>query len=103
MVFLTHGGLHGSTEHYLWTVIKYEPGKFLVEYQVTASDRVWFITVVCKGLGEQTNVDVTYSYIATAESGREKVQHQLNTIFASGLQDWQAAINYYIKTGKQLH
>jgi hypothetical protein len=102
MVFQTKGGLHGSTETYTWTIVNYEPAQFTIEYLVSASDRLWFITVRCKAQGENTSATVTYSYTGLTPDGNQKNKAAIHNMFASDLKDWEKAINYYLKNGTQL-
>ncbi|HMJ70836.1 MAG TPA: SRPBCC family protein [Cyclobacteriaceae bacterium] len=103
MVFCTRGGLHGSTETYTWVVVNYEPNRSTIEYMVTASERLWFITVSCNPAGANTMATVTYSYTGLTEEGNRKNEVAIKDMFASNLKDWEAAINHYLKTGTQLH
>jgi hypothetical protein len=103
MVFQTLGGLHGSAEMYTWTIVKFQPTDHIIEYQVTASDRLWFITVVCSSSGSSTNVSVTYSYTGLTPDGNLKNQKSIEDMFIEDLNDWERAINHYLRTGTQLH
>lgn len=102
MVFRTQGGLHGSTESYTWAVVNYEPASATIEYLVTASERLWFITVSCTAAGSATEATVTYSYTGLTEDGHRKNQQAIKEMFSSDLKDWEAALNHYLKTGTQL-
>jgi hypothetical protein len=102
MIFRTHGGLHGSQEPYTWVVVNYEPEQYFIEYMVSATERLWFITVKCAGAGQKTRVTVTYSYTGFTPAGIGRNAAALEEIFASDLKDWERAINHYITTGKQL-
>jgi hypothetical protein len=102
MVFRTQGGLHGSPEAYTWMIVNYEPSRGLIEYLVSASERLWIITVACIAAGSGTGVNVTYSYTALSDEAARKNEVALAGIFASDLKDWQEALNYYLATGKQL-
>lgn len=103
MIFRTQGGLHGSQEPYIWTIVNYDNNKSLIEYMVTASERLWFITVACTSAGNTTSATVTYSYTGLSEEGNRKNVAAIANIFASDLKDWEKAINHYLKTGTQLH
>jgi hypothetical protein len=103
MVFRTQGGLHGSPETYTWVIVNYEPLQSTIEYMVSASERLWFITVSCRPSGSDTLATVTYSYTGLTEEGNRKNKQAIIDMFASELKDWEAAINHYLKTGTQLH
>lgn len=102
MVFRTQGGLHGSPESYTWVIVNYEPASAIIEYMVSASERLWFITVHCRAAGSRTNATVTYSYTGLTEEGTNKNNQAIAEIFSSDLKDWEDALNHYLKTGTQL-
>jgi hypothetical protein len=100
MIFKTAAS-HPGEEDYLWAVTQFAPTKFLVEYLVSTSQRVWFITVQCTPNGKQTNVTVTYSYTGLTDHGNEMNDAALSKMYAHNLADWEDAINHYITTGKR--
>jgi hypothetical protein len=102
MIFQTRGGLHGSQETYTWAIVNYEPTSFFIEYMVSASERVWFITVKCITNVDGTLATVTYSYTGLTPEGCRRNENAINDIFSTDLKDWEDAINYYLATGKQL-
>ena len=89
-------------EDYLWAVTQYDPVKYFIEYTVTASERIWFIRVICKSYEDKTKVSVTYSYTGLSEKGNQQNREALARMFENELKDWEKAINYYLETGKQL-
>lgn len=99
MIFSTPGILPG--EQFIWAVTQYRPHDFLIEYTVSAKDRVWFITVRCKPQDEHTTVTVTYSYTGLTEQAGRLNQQALESMFVHQLKDWEDAINFYLETGKQ--
>ncbi len=100
MVFQTPG--REGEGNYTWTVTQYQPEAYLIEYTVFTSERVWFIRVAGKQHETQTEVTVTYSYTGLTEAGNRRNKVAIEKMFAHDLKDWEEAINYYIKTGKQL-
>ncbi|HYG02943.1 MAG TPA: hypothetical protein VD927_10900 [Chryseosolibacter sp.] len=87
---------------YLWALTSLIPQQ-MVEYTVSARDRVWFITVNCNAINEnQTMATVTYSYCAASEAAVDKNLIAMNRIFAQNLNDWQDAINHFLATGEKL-
>ena len=101
MVFTTSPS-NREEEKFLWTITRYEPAKFFIEYTVSTPNRVWFISVDCKPEAKNTKVTVTYSYTALNERGARLNESALAKMFAHDLRDWEEAINYYIHHGKQL-
>jgi hypothetical protein len=96
MVFRTH-------ENYTWTIVKYEPSAYLIEYLVSDPDRLWYITVQCNSAGQQTSAVITYSYTGLSEEGNRRNDAAITKMFAFDLKDWEQAINHYLKTGTQLN
>lgn len=101
MIFKTSGKHHG--EEFLWTVTQFRPQDYLVEYTVSTSERIWFIRVQCEAEGENTKATVSYTYTGLSPAGNQKNEEALKKMFTHNLTDWAEAINYYIRTGKQLH
>jgi hypothetical protein len=79
----------------------YNPKDYFVEYTVSASQRLWFISVRCRPKGTNTSVIVTYSYTGLTEQGNELNKLALDKMYARNLKDWEEAINYYLATGKR--
>lgn len=105
MVFkVVHKYPHFGEEELIWMVSQYLPKKALIEYTVIGNERVWWISVQCKELGnnEGTRTTVTYTYTGLTEKGHQTCIKQMHKMFARDLKDWEAAINYYLKTGKTL-
>lgn len=102
MVLRTHGGLHGSGEPYTWVVVRYEPENFLIEYLVSTSERLWFITVSCSPAGPNTSATITYSYTGLTDEGNKKNKKAIDDMYASELKDWEVAVNHYLRTGTRL-
>ena len=101
MVFRTQSQFEDES-CYMWALTAVEIGR-MVEYTVSARDRVWFIAVSCQALGDhQTMANVTYTYCAGSEAAIEKNILALNRIFADNLNDWQDAINHYLATGEKM-
>ncbi len=99
MMFKTPGDL--PNEDFLWAITQFRPDEFMIEYTVSAHERIWFITVKCQVDDENTRVSVTYTYTGFTEKANELNQQALTKMFASNLKDWEEAINFYIKTGQQ--
>jgi hypothetical protein len=84
---------------YTWIVTQLEPTNSKIEYTVTSSERIWFVTVRCEPKGEMTLATITYSYIGLSQKDIQRNKESLEFIFAEDLVDWQQAINYYLSTG----
>lgn len=98
MVFKTRGK-HADEPEYVWIVTTYQPDEYRIEYTVSTANRVWFITVQCESMQQETRVTVTYSYTGLNASGNERNKEMLAGMFANELKDWEAAINHYLRTG----
>jgi hypothetical protein len=90
-------------DDYLWAVTQYEPEHFKIEYTVQTEGRIWFIRVQCSPDNKETKATVTYTYTGLTEKGNQQNKEALEKMFSHDLKDWEEAINYYLKTGKQLH
>jgi hypothetical protein len=100
MIFQTSG--HAGEGKYTWVITQYQPEKYLIEYTVSTSERIWFIRVACRETGSNTEVKVSYTYTGLTDEGNRKNEQAINRMFAHDLKDWEEAINYYLKTGKLL-
>jgi len=100
MIFKTSGNHHGEGE-YLWVLSQYNPKDYFVEYTVSTSQRLWFISVRCRPRGNSTSVTVTYTYTGLTEEGNQLNKLALDKMYAHNLKDWEEAINYYLATGKR--
>ena len=98
MIFRTKG----REGDYTWIVSRYEPQQYLVEYTVYTQERVWFITVLCSGEGQATEVSVTYTYTGLTETGNALNRQALDEMFKHDLKDWEEAIAWYLVKGKIL-
>jgi hypothetical protein len=101
MIFRTKAN-HLSEDWYTWVVTRYEPENFFIEYTVSTSQRVWFISVQCAQKRSKTIAAISYVYTGLSPQGNELNQVAMKKIFAHDLKDWEEAINYYLKCGKQL-
>ena len=100
MIFQTHA--HPDEGKYTWVITQYQPEKYLIEYTVSTHERIWFIRVSCQDRKETTEVTVSYTYTSLTAEGNQKNEQALKRMYAQNLKDWEEAINYYLKTGKQL-
>ncbi|HTH55878.1 MAG TPA: hypothetical protein VL728_07505 [Cyclobacteriaceae bacterium] len=100
MVFKTSGGHHGERE-YLWVLTQFKPKEYFVEYTVSTSNRVWFISVKCEPKPKSTKVIVTYTFTSLTEQGNQLNKLALEKMYAHNLKDWEEDINYYLTTGKR--
>lgn len=99
MIFRTPG----EGELYLWAITRLDVQQHIIEYTVTAANRLWFITVQCVADLEKTCATVTYSYTALNETGHSQNRKAIEKMFEYDLADWQKAIDHYLETGNQLH
>ncbi len=105
MVFKTEPSdlFKGRESEYVWTVSKYSPEEYFVEYTVFTPERLWNITVICKkAMEEKTAVSVTYSFTGLNEEGNSKNRFHLEGMYSENLKDWERAINQYLETGEML-
>jgi hypothetical protein len=100
MVFKTSGNFHTDGD-YLWVISQFRPADYFIEYTVSTTQRLWFVSVQCASMGKNTSVRVTYTYTGLSEHGNQLNRLALEKMYAHDLADWEEAINYYIATGKQ--
>jgi hypothetical protein len=101
MIFRT-ASKYSEEKFYQWVITKYNPEKHEIEYTVSAMDRVWFIKVECREHKQFTLATVTYTYIGLTEAGHIRNRAGMESIFEQNLNDWEDAINHYLKTGEKL-
>jgi hypothetical protein len=96
--FRTPGHGHGETG-FIWTVSKYDPARFLIQYLVYSSNRIWTITIKCNPVsGHSSSAEITYSFTGLNALGNEINEHFLQIIYRHDLSDWAEDINHYLKT-----
>jgi hypothetical protein len=95
-VFVTHTHDHASTAA-VWLVKRYEPNSFLVQfYKVEPEDKVGIITVRCQPLApQQTEVEVSYEYIALSDKGRKFIERFTATDYDTFIGEWQTLLKRY--------
>jgi hypothetical protein len=101
MIFRTKGRNEGES-FYTWIISNHDPNQYLIEYTVSTSNRVWFITVSCAEKDKQTVASITYTFTNLTDEGREFNRTALDKMYAEELKDWERAINYYLATGEVL-
>ncbi len=102
MIFRTNAPHHTKEGHYLWAITKFDPETHQIEYTVSTQNRIWFISVRCLENATGTSATVCYTYTGLNEVGNELNRLALEKMYAANLNDWQEAINHYLKTGKKL-
>jgi hypothetical protein len=101
MIFQTKGQEPG--EKYTWAVTTYQPEKYLIEYTVSTTERIWFIRVACANQGDKTSATISYTYTGLTDEGSLKNKLAIEKMFKNDLSDWEEAINYYLRTGQLLN
>jgi hypothetical protein len=101
MIFKTRSGF-ADEKQYTWILSKLDQKNYLVEYTVSSTDRIWFITVQCAAHGEKTIASITYTYTSFSDLAQEKNSQSLIKMYSENLKDWEKAINHYLHTGKKL-
>jgi len=102
MVFTTPAHGHGETA-YAWIVSKYQPDNHLIEYIVSTTNRYWVISIKCRASSDtETEATVSYTFTGLTPLGNEINKHAIGKMYERNLQDWEEAINYYLKTGNAL-
>jgi len=103
MVFQTEGGHGGDPDTATWIVSKYDPKRWAIEYTVFTRARIWWISVVCHAEGkDETEARIEYTYLGLDEEANRLNRAALDRMFRHDLQDWEHAINHYLRTGTRL-
>lgn len=78
-IFVTENHDHAASDA-IWLVKKYEPDSCFVEfYKIEPEEKVGITSVKYNSIsGSETNVSVSYEYIALSEKGREFVANFTN-------------------------
>lgn len=101
MIFKSSARFEGE-QFYVWIVTQYRPSEYLIEYTVSAPDRVWFIHVQCEPIGMKTKARISYTFTSLNEHGSSLNRIALDLMYSRDLKDWEEALNYYLKTGTAL-
>lgn len=81
----------------IWLVKCYEPDNHYVQfYKVEPGDKVGIISVQCDAVtGSQTDVHVTYEYIALSEHGSKFVAEFTQEKYRAFIGEWQHLLENY--------
>ncbi len=98
MVFQTKTEYPGRESDKTWVVSRYDPKSAFIEYTVSTSARLYWITIRCEqdGGAEATRAEVTYTFTALTEAGEALIEKAARDMFARELKDWESAINAYL-------
>ncbi len=87
-----------------WIVTEYSAVNFRIAFAWVNPGRVAAeirIHLEPKGL-QETAVHIQYTYTGLTEPGNREVERFNAAWFAHKMQTWEAAINHYLKTGRQI-
>jgi hypothetical protein len=99
MVFRTKP-IFTDERDYLWIVSIYEPDSMQIEYTVSTDQRIWTIAVQCRELQTGlTEASIAYTYTGLSEVGIRRNAEAMKLMFASDLNDWEEAINGFLRNG----
>lgn len=95
-VFLTKSHDHAARDA-IWLVKKHQPDSHYVEfYRVEPEEKVGIISVKCTPISEsETNVSVSYKYVALSESGREFVANFTSEEYKEFIGEWKQLLEKY--------
>ena len=95
-VFLTESHDHAAGDA-IWLVKKHQPDTYYVEfYRVEPEEKVGVISVKCTPVSKsETNVSVSYKYIALGESGREFVANFTSEQYKEFIGEWKRLLEKY--------
>ena len=97
-IFVTENHDHAASDA-IWLVKRYDPSAHYIEfYRVEPDEKVGIITVKCDSISEsETNVSVSYEYIALSEKGGEFVTNFTNEEYKEFIGEWKQLLEQYFK------
>ena len=97
-IFVTENHDHAASDA-IWLVKRYDPSAHHIEfYKVEPDEKVGIITVKCDSISEsETNVSVSYEYIALSEKGGEFVTNFTNEEYKEFIGEWKQLLEQYFK------
>jgi hypothetical protein len=95
-IFITENHDHAASDA-IWLVKKHVPDTYFVEfYKVEPEEKVGIISVKCNSIsGSETNVSVSYEYIALSEKGREFVANFTSKEYKEFIGEWKQLLEKY--------
>jgi len=88
----------------IWLVTEYDPPAFRIAFAwFTAGLVVAQINIQLHGKSlKQTTAHIRYTYVGLSEEGNRIVERHDRRWFEHKMRSWEAAINYYLQTGKKI-
>lgn len=97
-VFITSSHDHAAADA-IWLVKRFEPETHLVElYKIEPGEKVGFVRVRCRESGGETEVEVSYKYMALSESGRRFVSGFDRVAFEEYIGEWKRLLREYFES-----
>lgn len=95
-IFKSPGHIHGELS-LTWVVLKYDEINHQVHYLTISQNRLTDLIIQCTTSGEnETKASITYTITGLDTDGNEIAHHIAGKFSASGLKDWEKAINEYL-------
>ncbi len=100
-VFLTETHDHATSDA-IWLVKKHQPDSYYVEfYRIEPEEKVGVISVKCTPKSRsETNVSVSYKYIALSESGREFVTRFTREEYKEFIGEWKQLLEKFFNASR---
>jgi hypothetical protein len=88
----------------VWVVTKHNPAKHEIEFtRITHQSRTCVLRIGVSPKNENcSHVDISYTYTGISPSGNDFIDALTEEVFCEDMKFWEASVNYYLKTGKQL-
>lgn len=95
-VFVTENHDHAASKA-IWIVKKHDPDSYFVEfYKVEPEEKVGIISVKCNSISSsETNVSVSYEYIALSVKGREFIANFTSENYKEFIGEWNQLLEKY--------
>ncbi|HTA22127.1 MAG TPA: hypothetical protein VK763_01235 [Terriglobales bacterium] len=84
-----------------WVVTEYDAEKFRIGFVwVDAGMVATQIRIRLEPSGDSTAAHIQYTYTGLSSAGNREVERFYESWFRHKMQDWEAAINHYLRTGR---
>lgn len=99
-IFVTPGEPYDS----VWVINCYEPEKYYLEmYKVTPEHTVGKLCIkLSKSNDNETKADISYEYTSLGEGGDSFLNEFTSEYYVEFMQNWENALNHYLKTGEKI-
>jgi len=86
-----------------WIVTEYDPAAFRIDYLwIDPGHIITELRIqLARSGAEETRTNIHYRYTGLSPEGNSDLEHYNEKWFESKMQNWEKAINHYLRTGKK--